>query len=218
MQSYTYRKNPFNEIVCSQPAFIFDNSLKFSTSYGIFHFYPNACNFFVVVFLFFGKLLYLSFLNRLYNCLPFRSIYPWYPVSWYKVQGKNTLYQPFFIMRFTANSLTDKDDQSGLCYDNDILYRMTFLLSAVFLSLFIIVYRMGNLSFSTIMKQYRRPSSLESSVKREESSVSIYTGTSPIVSRLSRRICVRQWTKMLQCFQSIPKQAAWYSCKGLFFR
>ncbi len=74
MQSYTYRKNPFNEIVCSQPAFIFDNSLKFSTSYGIFHSYPNACNFFVIVFLFFGKLLSLSFLNRLYDCHLFRSI------------------------------------------------------------------------------------------------------------------------------------------------
>lgn len=61
----------------------------------------------------------------------------------------------FFIMRFTANSLTDKDDQSGYCYDNDILYRMTFLLSTVFLFLFIIVYRMGNLSFSAVMKQYR---------------------------------------------------------------
>ena len=125
----------------------------------------------------------------------------------------------FFIMGFTANCLTDKKDQTGHCNHDGILYCMTFLFSTVLFLLFILINRMRNLPFSSIMKQDR----LNIAVFRKFSQASgkYFVGLCRNKShslKTQRRIWVKQCTNVLQCFCPIPKQAAWYSWRGLFFR
>lgn len=157
MQSNTCSKNAFNELVCPEPAFVFYNSHKLGTSNGMLypHSYPR--NFFIELFLFLGKYFSLSFLDRLYNLHLFRCISL---MSRVLVQG--TRYRKrihcvchLLIMRFTANSLANKENQTGCSNYNGILNRMAFLFSAILLFLLVRINRTRNFPLSAVMEQYR---------------------------------------------------------------
>ena len=168
-------------------------------------------------------------LDRLYDFHPLRLIAL---VSRILIQGARHrkrihCVSHLLVVGLARNGLTDKYDQTSHRYNDGVLDRVPFFLAAVTLLLHVPVCRTGNLPFragrgiSRSVPSWRStglPPSLESSASRSASSLSVSAGTRPLALRDRRRIFVRQWMNMLQCFWFIPKQAAWYSCNGLFFK
>ncbi len=123
----------------------------------MFHTFPNAGNFRIEVLLPGRKFLSLAFLDRLYDCHSFRGV----PlISGILIQGAGNrkrihVVGHLFIMGFPGNGLAHEEYQAGDGDYDGIPDRMTFLLPAVSLFLFITVYRTGNFLFGIIMEQYR---------------------------------------------------------------
>ena len=155
MQSGTCCKNLFCKGVGSEPAFVFDYFHKLDTHDRVSTLTRmwetsllNSCSSREIS-------LPLLFLTGCTTRLKKRTRYP---ASWYKVQDteKEYLVSAIFLSCVLPwNSLTDKQDQAKYYYDCSVLYRMTFLFPTVLLLLFFVTSRTRNLSFGTVMEQYK---------------------------------------------------------------
>lgn len=156
MQSSTCSKYTFNKGIGSQTTFVLDNSHKFGTSYGMLHAYPNARNSLIELFLFFRKFLSLLLFDRLYNCCPFRCIPLIAGILIKEARYRKGIHciRHLLVVYLARNGLADKQDQARYSNDDGILYRMTLLLTAVLLFLFVIINGARYFPFSTVMKQY----------------------------------------------------------------
>ncbi len=157
MLSSTCSKYTFHKRVGSETTFVFDYSHYLGTADGMFHTYPNAGDFRVEVLLSGREFFSLAFLDRLYDRYPFRGVTL---ISGILIQGTGNrkgihIISHLLIVHFPGNGLAHEENQAGYGGYDGILDRMAFLLPAVFLFLFITVYRTGNFPLGTVMEQYR---------------------------------------------------------------
>ena len=202
MQHSTCSKKPFNERVCSEPAFIFDNPHELGSADDMFHPYPDTGNLSIERFRVIRKRLSPAFLDRLYNCAPLERTSLISGVLIQSARNRKGVHSigHLLVMCLSGNAPTDKEN-----LQDTVMMTAFFIVCRFFFPLYCffcssVVYWMRNLPFCPVMKQYGLNFLLGKSDKRSESSLSVCAGIRPIVLWPERRICVKQCTKVLQCF------------------
>lgn len=176
MYSRTSSKDSFDEVVCSEPALVLDNSHEFDATYGMFYSYPERRDFFVMFFFFGRKFFSLALFYRLDNNYSFGVVSLISAILIQQTGIRKRIHRigHLFIMHFSANSWTYEKNQTTSRDDNGILNGMFLFLSTVILFLLIRIDRTRNLPLCPVMQKNRK---------------SVF-----------RRLCLEQPGKLLLCF------------------
>src|SRR5215469_1927154 len=106
MHSSTSAKDSLNEVICSKPAFILDDSHVFDASYGMLYSYSERGYVLVILLFFFSKVSPARFFYRLKdsNALRFVSLITCILIQLTGVRERIHCIGYFFIMHLSADA------------------------------------------------------------------------------------------------------------------